>query len=699
MRTLLIAAAALALAGCKSTPENGFAVDVTVAPSPSLPDSTLAAIRTLDVSVSGAEVFHQTYDIATQFASHGQAKFIYRPSASSGALTFAIYALDADGASLAFGQGTAMLKSGSTVTLTVNLGTGNIPSTDMAMCPTACPTLGATQCSGTQVQTCQMIDGCQIWGPAADCGANMLCCADACVTADATNCYACGTACSGNTPVCLPTPMKCGCDVAVCAASSMGCDTTTGSCVACDALPANGTDFYVDATSFAGATGTATCPFTTITAALTAANASSATNKKIHVAPGTYAAGETFPLTVRGGISLLGAGAATTTIQGTGALNHGTAGGTFNDTSLNVTIVTGDQAGTSTISGFTITNTLATPMGGYLGVFCDQGNAANTQTAPPPTPLPTPTTVLSGVTIGPNYDYGVIVATTTTPASLLGCNMQIVGSTITGNNNGMWAVGCGRGVGKISVQALIGDGTAAGGNTFSNNKDGANGGIGVKVWDCVSPISFDNNTFDGGENGVFMTNHSGPGGGDASLTQPDVYEMRNNAFKNLTVQGLDIDRGATLDQFVGNTFTNITTGAAGTTNAIGLHLTLTNPQIIKARGNSFVGNDVGIQVEGSAFVSPTRVAFDWGNTTDAGNNVFACNSSGHSGGVGGDFSINIATGSTATLLLRGNKWDQTPPNTSATASDGLDLLNIGGATVDTTGAVAAGVTCPAGRIH
>ncbi|HEX6839776.1 MAG TPA: DUF1565 domain-containing protein, partial [Polyangia bacterium] len=580
MRAIIIAAAALALAGCKSTPENGYAVDVTVAADGSVPDAVAAQIRTLDVSVSGAEIFHTTYPIASQLTS-GHAKFIYRPSVTSGALTFAIYALDASGASLAFGQGVAMLKSGSTVTLTVNLGTGNVPSTDMAMCPTPCPTLGATQCSGTQVQTCQMIDGCQTWGPATDCGANKLCCADACVAADATNCYACGTACGGSTPVCLPTPMKCGCSVGVCAASSMGCDTSTGNCVACAALPANSSDFYVDATSFAAATGTATCPFTTISAALTAANASTAANKTIHVAAGTYdaALGETFPLTVRQGISLVGAGAATTTIKGTGLLNHGTAGGTINDTTLNVTILTGDQTGTSTISGFTITSTLTTPTASYLGVFCDQGNAANTQTAPPPSPLPTPTTVLSGVTIGPNYDYGLIVATTTTPASLLGCNIKIVASTITGNNNGMWALGCGRGVGKISVAALIGDGTAAGGNSFTGNKNGSGGGVSVVGWDCVSPMMLDNNVFDGDDNGVNVTNHSGPAGGDPSLPQPDVYEVRNNTFKNLTGVGFQADRGVVIDQLIGNTFTNISTGATGTTNAVALRFTTTNSQV------------------------------------------------------------------------------------------------------------------------
>ena len=73
----------------------------------------------------------------------------------------------------------------------------------------------------------------------------------------------------------------------------------------------------------------------------------------------------------------------------------------------------------------------------------------------------------------------------------------------------MWLVGCGAGTGKISVRRPIGDGTAAGGNTFSNNKS-AGGGIGVLGYDCVSPLTLDNNTFDGDDSGVLVTNHSGP---------------------------------------------------------------------------------------------------------------------------------------------------------------------------------------------
>ena len=696
IRVAFTAALAVAsLAGCKSKPENGYAVDVTVTADSSLASSA-AEIATLDVSTSGAETFHSILPINGQLASGG-AKFVYRPAATSGALQFAIAALDDDGNTLGFGSGTATLQSGSTVTLSITLGAGNIPSTDMSMCPPPCPNLGDTQCAGTQVQTCQTVDGCLTWAPAADCGTNMLCCGSACVAADVDNCYACGTACSGNTPACLSTPQKCGCIVATCAASNMGCDTSTGDCVACTALPANATDFYVDATSFAGGTGSAACPYKTITAALTAANASTGANKVIHIAAGMYATGETFPLVVRKGISLAGAGASSTTIQGTGALDHSAAGGALNGAAYNVTILTGDQTGTTTLSGLTITNTLTVATASYLGVFCDQGNAANTISAPPPAPLPTATTVLSGVAIGPKYDYGIIAATTTTPASLGGCNLKVVGSAIDGNNNGLWVVGCGAGIGKISVATALGDGTAAGGNSFTNTKN-AGGGIGVLGYDCVSPLTLDNNTFDGDDNGVVCTNHSGAAGGDGTLPQADVYEVRNNVFKNISGTGLEADRGVVIDQLVGNSFTNVSSGASSATPAAALRFTTTNSQVTKARGNTIVGNDIGIDVEASAFVAGTRPSFDWGSAADPGKNVFACNSSAHIGGIGGDFRFEMATGSTVTIPLAGNKWDHVPPMQSATAADGLDVHLLNPVTLDVSGAALAGVTCPAGHI-
>lgn len=178
MRTIIaVAAAALALAGCKSTPENGFAVDVTVTADSSLSTSTRASVRTLDLSVTGAETFHTTYVITSQLAS-GDAKFIYRPQATSGMLTFAITALDGSGNAVAGGTGTAALKSGATVTLSVKLSVGGIVPdmtevADMAMPDMTCvPESDADFCARL-AKNCESVsdnDNCGVARTVASCG-------------------------------------------------------------------------------------------------------------------------------------------------------------------------------------------------------------------------------------------------------------------------------------------------------------------------------------------------------------------------------------------------------------------------------------------------------------------------------------------------------------------------------------------------
>jgi hypothetical protein len=84
----------------------------------------------------------------------------------------------------------------------------------------------------------------------------------------------------------------------------------------CSPLPSGATTIYVDAHAPAGGTGIASCPLRTITSALAVASPGAT----IQVAAGTYdaALGESFPLVVRG-VSIVGAGSATTTISGRGS--------------------------------------------------------------------------------------------------------------------------------------------------------------------------------------------------------------------------------------------------------------------------------------------------------------------------------------------------------------------------------------------
>jgi hypothetical protein len=119
-------AALLALAGCKSSFDNGFAVDLTLTADPSLTSDTLSAIRIFSLEVEGAERATDTLTTENAFADHRQERILYRPKVTSGMITLSITARGADGGALAFGQAAANLKGGSTTSLTV-LMTSNLP--------------------------------------------------------------------------------------------------------------------------------------------------------------------------------------------------------------------------------------------------------------------------------------------------------------------------------------------------------------------------------------------------------------------------------------------------------------------------------------------------------------------------------------------------------------------------------------------
>src|SRR5262249_51237019 len=159
-----------------------------------------------------------------------------------------------------------------------------------------------------------------------------LCCSGKCVTADEQNCWSCGSVCGGAQPSCSATKQKCVCTTNACATVQRDCDSSLGLCVTCVAppVPETRSDFYVDANASATPTGSQGCPYKTISDALAVAGSSQSATRTIHLAAGTYSTNEIFPIVVRNGISLVGAGAASTTIQGEGALNHASAGGALN---------------------------------------------------------------------------------------------------------------------------------------------------------------------------------------------------------------------------------------------------------------------------------------------------------------------------------------------------------------------------------
>ena len=193
-------------------------------------------------------------------------------------------------------------------------------------------------------------DDCSRWLDARTCPSQGSCCNGNCVANDPSNCFGCGMKCSGITPACSASLGHCACTSDSCTTVGKPCNFATGRCEQIF-------DFDVDAAAPTEGTGTQAAPFRTITKAIQAADAAReaapTTRASISVAAGRYdhALGEVFPLVLRSG-SIHGAGADRTVIAGSGKLNHGDEGGTWNIT-LQPTIVAGDSTANIEISALT----------------------------------------------------------------------------------------------------------------------------------------------------------------------------------------------------------------------------------------------------------------------------------------------------------------------------------------------------------
>src|SRR5262249_21651208 len=125
-------------------------------------------------------------------------------------------------------------------------------------------------------------------------------------------------------------------------------------------------DFYVDPQG-----ETSESRFRTITSALAAANASKAPTRTIHVAAGMYGAvtGGTFPLEVRGGISIEGAGIGATILQGTGLVS--VSAPAISTAVVRATILVGETAKTSRIADLSLVSDGPSTPAAYEGIVCD----------------------------------------------------------------------------------------------------------------------------------------------------------------------------------------------------------------------------------------------------------------------------------------------------------------------------------------
>ena len=452
---------------------------------------------------------------------------------------------------------------------------------------------------------------------------------------------------------------------------------------ACATAPT--TDFYVNA-----ATGDDTnngaapsCAFKTLSAALTAS--ASHASSTIHAAAGSYGAGETFPLVLDKGRSLVGAGASSTTIQGSSSAYNTSSTGSFLDTGTHyVTLLAGDGSTTVTVSGFTFLpqSTVTTPTANYLGVVCIAGNAPNTGASPP---LPAANLVLQGITVGPNFDTGVSISSS--PSSSTGCNAAINASTFTGSNVGVATGVCG-GSNPVNSwpSAQVGDGTTGNANTFTAS------GIDVFGEGCGSVQSYNDNKFESGYRGIVLVS-----------TGSQYFEVLGNTFDGTAgplPMGIGVNTNATavLDKLNGNTFTNISESSAADTAVgatTGYAIAMGAGRIIQAHGNSINNNDNGI-----IFAAGTTLSnFDFSSDGTSSNaNQIYCNSKPSvSSAVGYDLVVQ----GTPTLNFAGNVWDHATPSTGLSttlSANGTDVVG-GFAGVTLTGSTATSQSCLGTRVH
>jgi hypothetical protein len=419
--------------------------------------------------------------------------------------------------------------------------------------------------------------------------------------------------------------------------------------------------------------GTGACAFSTITAAAAAARASRAGSRTIHVAAGVYSdPAETFPIDLRGGISLEGEGAAKTSIVGVGQMKRVEGGG--EPGAARVTIRTGDPVVLAHIAKVGIFSNVPASAENkddisLYGIFCDQGNAvAGSSTQPPPN------LVVDGVTVGAAYGAGIFVSNSTTPNSV-GCNARITSTTFEATNLvGVRAGKCDKTTSSAEVALELGDGVN--GNTF-NGVGSDNGWSYGAAWieGCTARFVARGNQFNTGVGGIIIAPMIDIPSGNFSIT--------GNHFVGQAQGGIHISHAAAVQEISSNVFESCRVAGVWVENG--------GAQILKARDNVFAGNSRGLWIE----QYDIKGVFDFGTQGQPGRNEFRCNSD-SSSPVGFDLGIEATASPGATLSFVGNHWDHTPPTSSSVASNGLDVFVTTNAVPDLGGAQPFTIACPNG---
>jgi hypothetical protein len=483
---------------------------------------------------------------------------------------------------------------------------------------------------------------------------------------------------------------------------------------------ATASDFYVDPLSDGG-----DCPFSTISAALRAARSSTAVERTIHLASGTYSPPTTeFPIDLRGGISLEGSGVGASILVGTGlapniAPPRSARGPLSASTTVNATLLVGDPEKTSRIQGLTI-GPQVVELAGSEGIVCDRGNAT--------TEPPSPNTLVSNVAISA-FETGIRVTWTSSP--LAGCNLSLTSSTVSDGAYGVLADGNDAPSGPVQpVSARIGD-LMGGGNNFLNFDINSSplpllelNGAGFMACDAVTGVVVEGNQFfaqsgSWSDWGIIAV-HSG------SFEKPG-FDIEGNYFGPLIRGGVRLSGPVVVDRLLDNAFRANGMLAGFPSPATGIAVegdaadgSSSVAVVRRARGNSFVGNDIGVTLSAqySLRKQDPDLVTDFGNADDPGNNTFRCNSvpPGLAGGGNRDEGADVLVTFPVTLPandtvpFEGNVWDHAPPTAIvaplASAAPGTDVHYVrdpdagpAGPTLDTANAQSPNMApCTLGRV-
>ena len=455
-----------------------------------------------------------------------------------------------------------------------------------------------------------MKDGCLVWDAPVACSVGQLCCDSACAPADENNCFGCGTACSGATPVCSMTLQR----FRACSASRLArprartAIPNLGVCVACirsRPFPESPAD----------------TPHLRRRRRRDLGNREPGLSLRLHrpgaarsrrlLGGGAHRAPRRRHLQRRD----LSAHRAQRHLAGRRRRrrHHHPGHGRARSTSE----AAGRRPRTSAPSPPSSSATpTAIPTCAISPCACRRPGRprattesfATRATPRPPSPIRPPpcphlNATLSSVTVGPGFDYGIGV-TNTLPSrrrAPAACAWRRAPSAAT---------------------------SAASGSSAAAHRSGPPGIVSGADrrqpdhqqhpphqrrlrhrghWDCSSPVSITSNTYDGDNAGLALAQHPRL---DSGIPVPGFITVENNTFKNLTNVGIIMGAAVILERLTANSFTNISTpnlaypGIAVVLDGSGGGVNNYRPQIKKARNNSFIGNDLGVVFRGSTPIAP-----------------------------------------------------------------------------------------------